>query len=248
MKKKHSLIVGGTRGTGRALTKLLLGDGNNVSVIGSKQPSEKDSTLEGVKYWIADVSDHKKLGVVLEDIIKVNGKINDLVFFQRYRGKENAWEGELATTVTATKNTIERMQDEFTEEGGKSIVVVSSVIGRFVADGQSVGYHVAKSAVEAMVRFYAVQLGPKGIRVNSVSPFTLLKEESKDFYLNNKDLMELYKKIVPLGRMGKAEETASTIRFLCGPDSSFISGQNIVIDGGLSLKWQESLARSLQGI
>ena len=248
MKRKHSLIIGGTRGTGRALVKLFLDSGNTVSVIGAKQPAEKDSAMERVKYWVCDVSDQKKLSGVLEEIIKVNGKINDLVFLQRYRGKDNAWEGEMATTVTATMNIIEKMKDSFAEEGGKSIVFVSSVIGRFVADGQPVGYHAAKSAAEAMVRFYAVQLGPKGIRVNCVSPFTLLKEESKDFYVNNKDLMALYRTIVPLGRIGTAEEVAKVIRFLCSDDASFITGQNIIHDGGLSLKWQESLARSLKGI
>jgi NAD(P)-dependent dehydrogenase (short-subunit alcohol dehydrogenase family) len=99
-----------------------------------------------------------------------------------------------------------------------------------------------------MMRFYAVNLGRKGIRVNAITPFTFLKEESRDFYLNNKPVMELYEKITPLGRMGTTEDSARAIAFLCSSQSGFINGQNIFVDGGLSLVWPETLARNLVGI
>ena len=72
-----------------------------------------------------------------------------------------------------------------------------------------------------------------------------LKEESKHFYFQNEELHNLYKSIIPLGRMGTAEELANTIAFLCSPKSSFITGQTIIVDGGISLQWHESLARKL---
>lgn len=99
-----------------------------------------------------------------------------------------------------------------------------------------------------MVRYYAVTLGPRRIRVNSVSPGTVLKDESKDFYLKNEQLYNLYKGIIPLGRMGTAEEVANVVAFLCSSKASFITGQNIVVDGGLSLIWQETLARKVASL
>lgn len=57
--------------------------------------------------------------------------------------------------------------------------------------------------------------------------------------------MDLYKKITPLGRMCTAADIADAVMFLCSPESSFITGQSLVVDGGLSLRWHESLAREL---
>jgi NAD(P)-dependent dehydrogenase (short-subunit alcohol dehydrogenase family) len=73
-----------------------------------------------------------------------------------------------------------------------------------------------------------------------------LKDESKEFYLNNKPLFELYEDIVPLKRMGTTEDSANVIRFLCSSQASFVTGQSILIDGGLSLQWPESMARGLK--
>jgi NAD(P)-dependent dehydrogenase (short-subunit alcohol dehydrogenase family) len=93
-----------------------------------------------------------------------------------------------------------------------------------------------------------MNLGQKGIRVNGVSPCTILKEESKDFYVNNEKLHNLYKQILPLGRMGNAEEVAQAIEMFLGSKASFITGQEIYVDGGLSLHLHDNLARMVAGI
>ena len=84
--------------------------------------------------------------------------------------------------------------------------------------------------------------------MNSVSPSTYLKNESKQYFLENEALLALYRELIPLGRMGTAEDVARLILFLCSADASFVTGQNIVVDGGLSLRWPESLARRLRGL
>jgi len=111
-----------------------------------------------------------------------------------------------------------------------------------------VSYHVAKAALSQMVRYYAVALGPLGIRVNCVSPGTIMKEEAQSFYAAHPELWELYGRIIPLGRMGSAGEVARAIAFLCSPEAGYITGQELVVDGGLSVQWQESVARRASGL
>lgn len=243
MKKSHSLIIGGTRGMGRALAKLFADEGQTLSVIGRRAPAESDPRI---RCWIVDLLDKERLDVALGEVIQQNGKLNSLVFLQRYRGQGDSWAGEIETSLTATKNVIERLVGEF--DGGGAIVLVSSIIGQFVVQGQPVSYHVAKAGIDHMIRYYAVTLGPKGIRVNGVSPASVIKEESKEFYSKNEKLLDLFKKIVPLGRIGTAEEVAEVIAFLCSPKASLITGQVITVDGGMTLQSQESLARGLTGL
>jgi NAD(P)-dependent dehydrogenase (short-subunit alcohol dehydrogenase family) len=245
MKKPHSLVIGGTRGAGRSLVKAFASEDHVVSVIGRRSPPEADQQIPNVHYWATDLTDKERLDAVLAEIVNKNGKLSNLVFLQRYRGTDDDWSGEIETTLTATKYIIEQLSAKFDDGADKSMVLVSSIFSHFVGDGQALSYHVAKAGLEQMVRYYAVALGPKGIRVNGVSPITFLKEESKDFYLRNENLMNLYRTIIPLARMGTSEEVANAIALLCSHRASFITGQNIVVDGGLSLISQETLVRKL---
>ena len=188
-------------------------------------------------------------GTAIEQIVTKNGRLTNLVFFQRWRGKsqeDDGWDNELATSLTWTKNLIEAAAPEMATAGG-SIVLVSSVVSRLIWKQTPVSYHVAKAGMNQMARYYAVTLGSRKIRVNSVSPGTILKEETQDTFLKNPKMMALYEKAVPLGRLPTAEELARLVRFLCD-DAACITGQNIVMDGGLSLVSQEGLARELLGI
>lgn len=247
MKSKHTLVIGGTRGIGKTIVETLTSEGYFVSVI-SRGNTYKKLNNPHVYYWPADISDRKELIKTIRKIIKQNGKLSHLVFCQRYRDSGDTWQGELEISLTATKNIIEYVSDEFNDIANRSIVIISSVASRLVGLEQPLGYHVAKAGLDALVRFFAVSLGPKGIRTNSISPSTILKDESRQFYLKNKKLQKLYKQIIPLGRMGTSQNIADTVSFLCSPKSAFITGQNIIVDGGLSLHSQESLARKLTSL
>ncbi len=244
----HTLIVGGTRGLGREVVKLLSAAGHAVSVIGRNEPPKADQSISNAEYRYIDLADAAILRATLVELIKKRGKLSHLVFCQRYRGKGDDWLGEIDVSLTATKIAVEMLQDEFVSDGDKSIVMVSSVFGNYVGEGQSISYHVGKAGLNQMMRFYAVNLGRKGIRVNAITPFTFLKDESKEFYLKNKPLCELYCKMIPLGRMATSEDSAKAIAFLCSPQASFINGQNIYVDGGLSLVWPETLGRKITSL
>jgi len=194
------------------------------------------------------VQDEEATGSALDEVVDSAGPLSHLVCLQRFRGEGDAWAGEIDVTLRATRDLVEHLAGRFGGPGGNAIVLVGSVIGHEVIDSQALGYHVAKAGLEHMVRYYAVKLGPRGIRVNGLSPCTVVKDESREFYARNEPLQAMYRSLIPLGRMGEARDVARAIAFLCAESSSFITGQNIVVDGGLSLVWPETLARRLSGI
>jgi NAD(P)-dependent dehydrogenase (short-subunit alcohol dehydrogenase family) len=237
MNQGQALIVGGTRGLGRVVARQLAEQGRRVTVIGRRPPDEADR-LPGITHRTLDLQDSAALSTVLETL----GDVHELVFLQRHKGPED-WAAELAVSLTTTRLVIDVLAPRLS--AGASIVVVSSIVGELIADGAPAGYHVAKAALNQLARFYAVRLGPSGVRVNAVSAATFLKDESRDFYLKNEKLLELYRAMIPLGRLGEAREIAQAILFLLGPGASFITGQVLTVDGGLTVQSPEALARRL---
>ena len=244
-RNRHALVIGGTRGLGRTTVRALASEGSTVSVIGAHSAGETDKEIQSVHHWTVDISHTSQLLKTLSEIIQTNGPLTNLVFFQRYRGSGDAWAGELETSLTVTRTIIDHTVESFEPAADCSIVVISSIASNFVATEQPLSYHVAKAGLGQLARFYAYSLGPKGIRVNSVSPGSVIKDESKEFYSKNPQIENLYKSIIPLGRMGTSMEIANVVAFLCSPKSSFLTGQDIVVDGGISLQWHESMARNL---
>ena len=244
----HAIVIGGTRGLGREIVKIFSAVGHTVSVIGRRSPEDSDRAIVGVKHWIDDLSPGGNVNELIDIISNERGPFNYLVFCQRYRGSGDNWDGEINVSLSLTKRFVEASLGHFDPNGDKSVVFVSSVFGDFVGEGQALSYHVAKAGINQMMRYYAVNLAHRGIRFNAITPFTFLKDESKEFYLKNKPLYDLYQKIVPLGRMATAGDCAQAISFLCSQQSSFINGQNIYVDGGLSLVWPETLARKITSL
>jgi cupin fold WbuC family metalloprotein len=244
----HSLIVGGTRGIGSELARLLAAQGHVVSVLGRHAPAEPDQLLAHVSHWMVDLLDEAALATTLDDIVARRGRLNNLVFLQRFQGDGDRWLGEFATSLTATRFVIERLADRFSPSADNSIVVVTSIADQFVAESQPVGYHVMKAGLHQLVRYYAARLGPQGIRVNCVSPCTVLKAENRDWYAQHEEVAKLFQDTIPLGRMVDARDVAQVIAFFCSPQAAAVTGQRLIVDGGVSLLSHEALARKLTGI
>jgi len=212
---KHSLIIGGTRGIGRELVRIFSEQGHAVSVIGKRPPSEEDRQRKNVSFWAVDVTDKPGVNTTLAEILAQNGRLDYLVFLQRFKSDGDKWLGEIQTSLTATKEIIEALAAHFSDSDDRSIVAVSSIADEFIADGQPAGYHVGKAGLWHLVRYFAVMLASKGIRVNCVSPCTFVKQENQAFYSQNEKLRNLFKLVIPLGRMGNAVDSANVIAFLC---------------------------------
>lgn len=245
---KHSLVIGGSRGIGRVIAMELAQAGQRVSVVGRRPPAEEFPALPGLSMWQGDIGQFDTFRGLLDQILETGGAPNHLVFCQRFRGSGDTWEGEIGTGLTATQNTIEYLKDRFATDGDRSIVVITSIASSLVAEEQPLGYHVAKAGMDHLVRYYAVTLGSQGIRVNGIRPGTTLKPETQHYILENAPLHDLYTSIIPLGRMGTAQDVAQVAMFLCAPQSAFVTGQMLTVDGGASLVSQETLARKLKSL
>lgn len=241
-KTSHAVVIGGAKGGGRAWARHAELNGRRVTVVGRTAPAR--GLGPGVDFERCDLSRKGAASALCARLAK-KGPLDSLVFFQRFRGGGDSWDGELAVSLTASRTLIEGLAPRFAAGGARSIVLVGSNAGRLVAAEQPASYHVAKAALIQLMRYYAVALGPKGLRVNAVSSGTLVKEESAAFYASQPRLRALYESVIPLGRMGRSEDVVGAVEFLCGAKASFITGQELVVDGGVSLLMQESLARRL---
>jgi len=116
---------------------------------------------------------------------------------------------------------------------GSSIVAISSlgstrVLGNYVLVG------VSKAALEALVRYLAVELAPRAIRVNAVSA-GVVETGALDHFPNREEMLQMAQTRTPAGRMVEPEDVADTVVFLCSPGAEMIRGQTVVVDGGFSL-------------
>jgi NAD(P)-dependent dehydrogenase (short-subunit alcohol dehydrogenase family) len=117
---------------------------------------------------------------------------------------------------------------------GGSIIQISSSTTSFHVYGYSI-YAAMKGAVEVLTRYLAKELGPRGIRVNVVAPGPVETDFNNAAIRNNPERKQALANMAALGRVGQADDIAGVIKFLCSPDSKWITGQRIAVSGGINL-------------
>lgn len=239
MQPEHILIVGATSPLATEAASAFVARGDRVSLL-SRSPAEAPPCQS----YAFDLTHLDGIPGVLEDIIRDGGPLTRMCFFQRYRGgAENPWDGEYAVSLRSTSRFIEAFKAQAPTVADRSIVIVSSPADSGVVLEQPASYHAAKAGLSQMVRYYGVTLGRLGIRVNGIKPAIVLKPRAKAFYDQNPDLVALFKRVTPLGRMALPEDIANAVLFMASEASSFITGQLLSVDGGMSLHESASLAR-----
>jgi len=230
---KTSIVTGGTRGIGSVIAGVLRDRGDRVITISRRKMDDEN-------HISADLSSEKQIS----KIATIIGRkcIDNIVFCHRYRG--DIWKKEFQICLEAVYDLIERFKTNLASKS--SIVIIGSNASHFIMAEQSLAYHATRAALENLTRYYAVYLGAQGTRCNCVMPASLIKPENKTFYTSDNPVTQLIENITPLSRMGEASDVASLVEFLCSNRSSFITGQSILVDGGLSAVGHESIARMLK--
>lgn len=245
LKGKSAIVTGSATGIGKATAMLFALEGARVVVSDiDEAPARKvvDELKTGGREAVfakADVSQPEQVRRLVETAVEVYGRLDVLVNnAAAYRGDgsillvaDEIWEKVIAVNLKGTylgcKFAIARM----IEGGGGSIVNISSVnaLGGF----SLTAYTASKGGVESLTRLLAVEFGPKGIRVNSICPGTIMTENSTAIYAERPGLEEKVTEMYPVERLGKASDIAECALYLASDASSFVTGASLVVDGGL---------------
>jgi NAD(P)-dependent dehydrogenase (short-subunit alcohol dehydrogenase family) len=240
--KKTVLLCGATQGLGHTIAQRFLALEWNVVILDLLGGKEGP-----IHFYPCDVSDFAATQKSIDQIIEKFHAIDALVNCIRYRKKKEchlsafeSWKKsidiDLNTFFNASSLVCEHMKQI---QRGCSIINISSVLSELVTDSESIGYHAAKAAINQLTRCLAVEFGPHNIRVNAISPGLISNHHSEP--CSRDPSASPYAKFanhIPLRRSGDPQEVADLVLFLTSPSSSFITGQNIVIDGGLSIREQ----------
>ncbi len=244
MTNEHVIIVGASSPLATEAARAFISRGDRVSLVCRNGADEALNLGEHATAFPYDLAHLDGIAALFDRIVATNGPATRICFFQRYRGgADNPWDGEYAVSLRATSRIIECFAAQPQENRDRSVVVISSPADAGIVMEQSAAYHAVKAGLSQMVRYYAVALGEACIRVNGVKPAIVLKPRAKAFYDQNPDLVTLFRRVTPLGRMGLPSDIANAVLFLNSDQASFVTGQILSVDGGLSLHESASLAR-----
>jgi 3-oxoacyl-[acyl-carrier protein] reductase len=151
---------------------------------------------------------------------------------------DSRWHDMLDVDLTGVLRTF-RAAAAVMQDGG-SLVAISSITGGVYGWEEHAHYAAAKSGILGLVRSLANELAPRSIRVNTVIPGLIETPQSLDAANSlGPEGLERAARLIPLGRVGRAEEVARVIRFLTSEDARYVTGQQLVVDGGLTVRWPE---------
>jgi NAD(P)-dependent dehydrogenase (short-subunit alcohol dehydrogenase family) len=245
---KVAVITGSSRGIGRAIAERMAEAGAKV-VISSRKADACAAVADQINAarpgaaiaQVANISSKDDLRRLVDVTRETFGAVDVLVC----NAASNPYYGPLAgigdeqfrkildNNVVSNNWLIQMVAPDMALKRTGSIIIVSS-IGGFRGSNVLGAYNVSKAADFQLARNLAVELGPKGIRVNCIAP-GLIKTDFAKALWDNPTIMRRISEQTPLGRIGEPDEVAGMAVFLASPASGFVTGQALVVDGGLTV-------------
>lgn len=246
---KTAVVTGAAHGIGRASALRFASEGANVAILDIRGDLSEDVARECASLGVTargygvDVSDPDQVAVTINQVVKDLGGIDVL---HSHAGRLRAgsiletdleeWNRTMSVNVTSMFLVCRAVVAVMKERGGGAIVTTGSISGMFGEPALSV-YTASKAAVVNLTRSMAIDFAQYGIRVNCVCPGWVdtgfNKPQFEHDQLTDAHIEELIQRTVPMGRQGLPEEIAAAAAFLASSDASYITGQTLLVDGGL---------------
>jgi NAD(P)-dependent dehydrogenase (short-subunit alcohol dehydrogenase family) len=244
LENKVALVTGGTSGIGKA-TAIALGIAGAKVVFSGRREEEGENTANSMRqsgteclFVRSDVSSESDVKALIQKTVESYGRIDcafnnagiesstKLLHEQSIEDFDKLMAINVRGLFLCMKSEIQQMLTQ-----GAGVIINNSSMGGLIAFPGISPYHASKHAVMGLTRSAALDYANQGIRINAINP-GLIATEMMDRIATKGTSSEQFASIVPMGRMGKPEEIASTVVFLCSDAASYITGQPIVIDGG----------------
>lgn len=256
MSETIAVVTGAARGIGRAIAEVLARDGYVVVAVDVRDfdlSAETAAAFNGrsIHPVIGDLTKSDTLQAVLSQIHQLDKPVAVLVnsAFRETRAPFmeltdqdwlDTWSHSFLTAVSMTRTLVPLMK----AHGRGSIVNISSV--HAMGSGYGVSpYDAAKAALSALTRSLALELGPDGIRVNAVLPGLIITERNHDRWFDHPNDLAAVRWTYPLRRPGTPEEVAEMVAFLASDRASFVTGANVLVDGGMMAALSEATALTI---
>lgn len=237
---RTALVTGATQGIGLAITHALAGQGARV-IISDRQPeacSAAAHALQAAGYDVGAIAADLSMPAQVDALCDRAGDVEVLVCNAGIQGPAGPlaaatdadWQAVLQVNLRAAAHLTSRMIPGMAARGDGSVVLMASIAG--LRGNKAIGlYGMSKAALAQLARNLAVEWGPHGVRVNAVSP-GLIRTPLAAGLLDNEVFLERRLLATPLRRVGKPDEVAGAVVFLASRAGGFVTGHNLVVDGG----------------
>ncbi|MEO8369955.1 MAG: SDR family NAD(P)-dependent oxidoreductase [Candidatus Solibacter sp.] len=247
LEDRTAVITGASKGLGRAMALALAAEGARVALVSRDREKltavADEVTAAGGRATVftADVTSEEDVRRVESEILAVYGKVNILINNAGVNVRKpvvdftlEEWRKVMDTNVTAAFLMCRSFVPAMTGQGYGRILNMTSIMSHVSLPGR-IAYATSKTALLGMTRTLALELAPEQITVNGISPGPFGTEMNKPL-MENPEINAQFMANIPLGRWGKVEEIGQLALYLCSEDAGFITGTDILIDGGWTAK------------
>jgi len=238
---KTALITGATRGIGRAISNKFIEAGANVILTGTSQIEidqlSSENINKAIKWIMADFSTPNDILLFLDELSKMgiidicinNAGVNIIKPLNEVKNEE--YNRLMSINLSAPFSIVQNLIPNMLKQNFGRIVNIASIWSELSKSGRSL-YTTSKTGLVGFTRSLSIEYGKNNILANSVSPGFTLTELTKQSLSD--DQMALLSKEIPIGRFAEPSEIAKVVLFLCSDLNTYITGQNIIIDGGFT--------------